>query len=181
MSMPAVTLRTRIADAAARRARLTVVPLRRRPPNRVPFAILVTVILVAGVIGLLVFNTSMQQGSFRAAEMEDRARTLQAREQILRMQLDRLSNPQRLAQRAQRLGMVPAVRPAFLRLSDGKVLGDPEPATAEDGMRIRPLPPTKPPELAPEPEVRYVPPKPRLREDPRGASPRSEPPIGRNE
>ena len=33
--------------------------------------------------------------------------------------------PQRLARQANKLGMVPSVNPAFLRMPDGRVLGDP--------------------------------------------------------
>ena len=64
----------RIAEAAVERARLTVVPARRgAPAARVPFVMLVSLLLVGGVAGLLLFNTSMQQASFTATAMEDQA------------------------------------------------------------------------------------------------------------
>jgi hypothetical protein len=44
------------------------------------------------------------------------------------MDLERLRDPQRVAGEAKEMGMVPPGNPAFLRLSDGKVLGKPEPA-----------------------------------------------------
>jgi hypothetical protein len=49
--------------------------------------------------------------------------------------------------------MVPATSPAFLRLSDGKVLGKPTPATPENSLRITPLPTRKPANLRPTPVV----------------------------
>ena len=41
-----------------------------------------------------------------------------------------LRQPQRVAEQAAAIGMVPNPSPAFLRLSDGKVLGDPDEAAA---------------------------------------------------
>ena len=137
----------RIAENAVERARLTVVPRQRRRAPRVPFMILVSLVLLGGVVGLLLFNTSMQQASFRATALETTAADLHAREQSLRMEVDQLRDPQRVATRAQELGMVPLVNPAFIRLSDGEVLGNPVPASAADAQRITPLPARKPAEL----------------------------------
>jgi len=144
----------RIAEAAVERARLTVVPrARSRRAARVPFMALVSLLLVGGVAGLLFFNTSMQQASFTATSLEDRAERLEAREQGLQMELERLRNPQRVAVQAKAMGMVPGAAPAFVRLSDGAVLGQPRPATVDDGLRVTPLPTPKPRELDPKPMV----------------------------
>jgi hypothetical protein len=150
----------RIAEAAVERARLTVVPrtARRRAP-RVPFVTLVSLLLVGGVAGLLFFNTSMQQASFTATDMEDKVSLLDAREQSLKMQLEALRDPQRVALQAKHLGMVPPSTPAFIRLSDGAVLGKPSPATHEDAIRVTPLPTRKPRNLRPRPVVIELPAK----------------------
>ncbi len=139
----------RIAEAAVDRARLTVVPRRRVRAARVPFVMLVSLLLVGGVAGLLTFNTSMQQASFAATALEQRADALAAREQSLKMDLERLRDPQRVAMEAKRIGMVPPGSPAFLRLSDGKVLGEPAPALAADAVRINDLPAQLPGNLRP--------------------------------
>jgi hypothetical protein len=142
----------RIAEAAVERARLTVVPRTAgRRAARVPFVTLVSVILVAGVAGLLFFNTSMQQVSFTATRMEHRAQLLDAEQQGLQMQLDSLRNPQRLALRAKHLGMVPQASPAFIRLSDGTVLGTPTPASWADAIRVNSMPTRRPKDLRPKP------------------------------
>jgi hypothetical protein len=143
----------RIAETAVERARLTVVPRRRTAAPRVPFMILVALVLLGGVVGLLMFNTSMQQASFKATALEVQAGKLHATEQSLRMELDRLRDPQRVATRAQALGMVPLVNPAFLRLSDGAELGNPVPAAATDAQRLEPLPTRKPASLRVPPVV----------------------------
>ncbi len=133
-----------LGDDAVERARLTVVPRRGPRAPRVPFVVLVSLVLLGGLVGLLVVNTHMQQQSFRATALEADAAELHATEQSLRMELDQLRDPQRVALQAQGLGMVPMVNPAFLRLSGGAELGRPIPAAAADRQRLSPLPPPKP-------------------------------------
>ena len=142
----------RVSDAL-QRARLTVVPRARTRTSPVPFVMLVSFVLLAGVIGLLMFNTSMQQASFTTTSMERQASTLEARKQTLQMELDQLRDPQRVAREAQGMGMVIPATAAFLRLSDGKVLGTPTPATRENPLRLLPRAPKKPAVLDPAPNV----------------------------
>lgn len=161
MSSPHPTGRPRvqrIAEAAVERARLSVVPrvVPSRAP-RVPFVTLVSLVLLGGVVGLLMFNTTMQQNAFAATALEQKAADLSSRKQTLRMELELLRDPQRVAERAQELGMVPAPSPAFLRITDGKVLGVPTVATREGAFDIRPTPPRKPAVLTPAPIVIEVP------------------------
>ena len=137
----------RIADYAVERARLTVVPRRPTPAPRMPVMILVALVLLGGVVGLLLFNTSMQQASFKATALELQAERLRAAEQSLQMELDQLRDPQLVATRAQQLGMVPLINPAFIDLASGKVLGNPVAATGLDAQRLTPLPSRKPAEL----------------------------------
>ena len=138
----------RFAEAAVERARLTVVPPRRTlgrtQAARTPFAVLVIAMLAAGVVGLLMFNTSMQQTSFKATALQDRVNVLTAEEQSLDLELDKLRDPQHLAVAAKELGMVAPSQPAFVRLADGRVLGNPTPATTGDAVRVNPLPSKKP-------------------------------------
>lgn len=156
MSTPVAQVRSRvprIAEAAVERARLTVVPRGATRAPRMPFVTLVSVLLVSGVVGLLLFNTHMQNGSFVTTSLEARATALAAKQESLQMTMDRMRDPQRVAARAKRLGMVPAASPAFLRLSDGQVLGNPAAALPEDGVRITPVPTPKPRSLQPAPVV----------------------------
>jgi hypothetical protein len=158
MSSPAMQVRSRIpriAGAAVERARLTVVPRRRRAAGRAPFLALVSMVLLGGVVGQLLFNTSMQQASFATTSLEQQATRLAARQQSLEMELDDLRNPQRIAASAKRLGMVQACSPAFVQLGSGKVSG----TTCAGGsaeapsLRINPDPPAKPAILDPKPTV----------------------------
>lgn len=160
MSSPALQPRTRvtrIAQEAVDRARLTVVPRVRTRAPRVPFVTLVSLVLVGGIVGLLLFNTSMQQASFSAASLEGQADSLAAREQTLRMELDDLRNPQRVATEAQQMGMVIPAAPAFLDLRTGKTSGVRTPAVPADAIRLLPPAPRMPAVLAPAPTVVEVP------------------------
>ena len=144
---------------AARRARLTVVPTMRSRAPKVPFIALVSMVLVAGVVGLLLFNTSMQQASFARTSLQDQADLLSAREQTLALQLDDLGDPQRLAQQARDMGMVPAGNAAFLDLRTGKVIGTPAPAADDNPLRVAPYPAPKPEALVPPVRTKKVWPK----------------------
>ena len=160
MSSPVAQVRSRmprIAEVAVERARLTVVPRRRTKAARMPFVALVSLVLLGGVVGLLLFNTSMQQSSFAATALQGQADTLAARQQSLKMELDRLRDPQRIAEKAQRLGMVQAGSPAFLELGKAKVIGEASAGTPATPFRIWPLPPAKPSVLNPPRKVVHVP------------------------
>ena len=154
MSQQAMQIRSRLprfAEDAVERARLTVVPRRRTAAGRVPFLALVSMVLLGGVVGLLLFNTSMQQASFATTALEQQSTRLAAREQSLSMDLERLRNPQRIAGAALKLGMVQACSPAFLQLGTGKVVG--APCSEPNPLRINERPPVKPAELNPKTKI----------------------------
>jgi len=160
MSSTAPALRARVprlAGAALERARLTVVPKRkRRHSSPVPFLVVVSMLAVGGIVGLLLFNTSMQQASFAATDLQHQADTLEAKKQSLQMDLDQLRDPQSIALKAQRMGMVLPTSPAVLDLRTGKVLGDPSQATGLERLRLLPPPPAKPAALDPPAHVTVV-------------------------
>jgi hypothetical protein len=118
----------------------------------VPFVTLVSLVLISGVVGLLLFNTSMQQASFAATSLEDEATNLAAREQTLQLELVDLRNPQRVATQAQAMGMVVPAAPTFLGL-DGTVRGEQVPALPENRLNLAPPAPIKPKILEPAPTI----------------------------
>ena len=143
----------RIAEAAVERARLTVVPrVRTARSPRVPFVTLVSLLLLGGVIGLLMFNTTMQQNAFAATALEQQAGDLTSREQTLQMELEVLRDPQVVAEKARSLGMVDGGPPAFLA-ADGSVKGVPMPATLANRVPILPPAVKKPAALDPKPII----------------------------
>ena len=167
MSSPAVQIRNRvprIAAAAVEKARLTVVPRARSRAPKVPFVTLVQLVLISGVIGLLLFNTSMQQASFAATSLENQADGLAAREQTLQMELEDLRNPQRVATQAQEMGMVVPAAPDVPRASTARCAASGARRCRRTSSTSRPPAPIKPKILAPAPTIVKVtarPPRPR--------------------
>jgi hypothetical protein len=163
MSSPAVQLRDRLprlAEEAVERARLTVVPRRRVRAARMPFVTLVSLVLLGGIVGLLCFNTQMQQASFAATSLEAQSDNLTAREQTLHDELQDLRSPQNLATLAQRAGMVVPQSACTVRLAAGTTEQGCLAATADNTPTLLARPPKKPGVLDPKPFVVLVPPVP---------------------
>jgi len=80
-------------------------------------------LLFGGFVSVLVLNTAMAKGSYTMKGLQRQSDALADTQDDLQHALDQVSGPGPLAQRARALGMVPAQSPAFLRLSDGEVLG----------------------------------------------------------
>ncbi|KGN41761.1 hypothetical protein, partial [Knoellia aerolata] len=93
-------------------------------------------LLVAGLIGVLMLNTAMAKGSFVLGDLQDRSNELADAQEALGHAIDAQSAAPVLAQRALDMGMVPAETAAFLRLSDGKVLGVAAGATAQKEFKV---------------------------------------------
>ncbi|MFB7500911.1 septum formation initiator family protein [Streptomyces sp. NPDC056161] len=125
---------------AARLGRLF--PAGRARAARTPFVLLVVLLLGGGLIGLLVLNSALSEGSFRLDDLQKRTKNLTDEEQALRRDIDAYSAPDALQRRARELGMVPGGDPAFLD-PDGSVKGVPSPAARQSVARS---PAPRPPE-----------------------------------
>ncbi|MFD8703336.1 cell division protein FtsL [Kitasatospora sp. NPDC059648] len=118
------------------RARITVRPGRRPVRGRTPFAVLVVVLLAAGLLGLLALNTALNEGSFELSRLQKQTTRATDEQQSLQLEIDQSSAPDALAKRAGELGMVPAGGMAFLDVPNGgKVIGTPGPA--QDSPPVR--------------------------------------------
>jgi hypothetical protein len=113
----------RLEDAKAAGLRL-VRPVRSRA-RRAPFVVVVLTVLGSGLVGLILMSTVLQAQSFEAARLDRQATELQTKQQAISREIERLQSPSN----------VPPANPAFLRLTDGKVLGEAIPA--EPGSNIR--------------------------------------------
>ncbi|GAA3134201.1 septum formation initiator family protein [Streptomyces echinatus] len=107
---------------AARLARL--LPAGRAQAARTPFVLLVVVLLGGGLIGLLVLNSALSEGSFQLDDLRKRTKALTDEQQALQRDIDAYSAPDALQRRAGELGMVPGGDPAFLG-PDGRIKGVP--------------------------------------------------------
>jgi hypothetical protein len=123
----------------AARPRLTIVPRIASRAPRVPFVALVVVILTTGLVGLLLLNTGLQRGAYQVSALQTRADGLALQEQQLQRTVSNLSQPQRIAREAVRMGMVANVSPTFLDLRTRRTLGRVHVATAADRFLLAPL------------------------------------------
>jgi cell division protein FtsL len=81
------------------------------------FGILLTAIFTLGLIFLLAINTALAQDAFKLSELKVQAQILKdEREAILRKVAEK-SSPDKLAESASNLGMVPISSPNFLDMS----------------------------------------------------------------
>ncbi|MFI0741235.1 septum formation initiator family protein [Streptomyces sp. NPDC021100] len=119
------TARTRGTAGGSRLGRL--LPVGTGGARRTPFVLLVVVLLGSGLIGLLLLNSALNQGSFELSRLQRKTTELTDRQQALQQEVDQLAAPDALERRARELGMVPGGSPAFLN-PDGTVSGVPAPA-----------------------------------------------------
>lgn len=99
---------------------------------RVPFALLVTGLIVGGLALLVALNTASAANELRRHSLADRDAQVVAAVEELRNEVAASAAPANLAAAAHALGMVPAGNPAFIVLgADGsaKVLGHPAAVT----------------------------------------------------
>ena len=147
--MSQMTATARVASRAPQRRTAAPQPLRVVPgkaghPGSAMFAALCMLLLVGGLMGLLMLNTSMAEGSFTLHKLQATSGQLTDTQEALTAAIDAQKAPANLAARASKLGMVPADSAAFLRLSDGAVLGVAKPAKKQAGFTVVTAPQAKP-------------------------------------
>jgi len=113
--------------------------LRLAPPMpvagpRVPFVVMIVVLVMAGVVGILALNQKINENAFRLDKLRAEQAQLDRQEQDLNQQIAEKEAPGNLASQARKLGLVPAGAPAFIRLPDGRVVGVPQPASGEPAI-----------------------------------------------
>lgn len=108
------------------------------PPRRsgAAFGIICAFLLTAGLVGLLLLNTALAQGSFVLHDLRESSDQLADTQDALTQSLAASKSPANLAERAAGMGLVPSQSSAFLRLSDGKVLGVATPAVPGSGFTV---------------------------------------------
>ncbi|MER7562726.1 hypothetical protein ACGFWE_09895 [Streptomyces sp. NPDC048523] len=116
---------------AARLARLLPGTASPGQAARAPFVLLVVLLLGGGLIGLLVLNSALSEGSFKLTDLQKDTKSLTDEQQALQRDIDAYSAPDALVRRARELGMVPGGDPAFLD-PDGTVKGVPSAAPDAD-------------------------------------------------
>jgi hypothetical protein len=110
--------------------------------SRAPLVVGCLALLAVGLVGLLLLNVSLEKGAFVRRQQQTKIDQLVEQRQALQEDLAALEAPQSLARRANDLGMVEAPNAAFVRTSDGRVLGVPSPGVAAQApsVTVRPVP-----------------------------------------
>lgn len=119
------------------RPRLTIVPKVAKRAPRVPFVALVVTLLLGGLVGLLLLNTALQRGAYVTNDLQRQSDELTVTQERLEQEIAALGASQRVAQKAQHLGMVPNDSPVFLSLADKRVIGKPVAGVAGMKSNIR--------------------------------------------
>lgn len=108
----------------------------RRARPRLVYAALTVGGLFAILIAQLLLSIMVSDGAYRIAALQGVQKELSRDQQTLTEELHVLQSPQHLAANAEALGMVGNTSTAFLRLSDGKVIGTPVAAKAGTGSVV---------------------------------------------
>ena len=135
----ATTLRRHAVQPVGRPVKPARPPLRVAPPApvtvaRAPFVAFLLVVVVAGVLGILVLNTKINENAFKLSHLQDQQSTLDQQESQLDQHLAVLEAPNSLAAAAARLGLIPSGTPAYLPLPNGQSVGVPQPAAPKPGQ-----------------------------------------------
>ncbi|MFM7147543.1 MAG: hypothetical protein ACKOW5_14565 [Actinomycetales bacterium] len=100
-----------------------VAPLAPDRVGRGAFTLIAVGVLALGLLAILFVNTMVAQGGFAVVELRTEQARLAERQQVLQASIAGAAAPAALEGRALALGMVRMKSRAFLRVSDGKVLG----------------------------------------------------------
>ncbi len=138
--MSALLAQSAQATAAIQRPRLEVVSSRtqRRARPKAFYAMVTVGGLIAILLAQLLLSIAVSNGAYQIAGLHKQQSELTRDQQALTEELQVLRSPQHLAGSAEVLGMVTNPSTAYLRLSDGAVIGNPVAARASDGIAMGP-------------------------------------------
>ncbi|MCA0437182.1 MAG: hypothetical protein LCH98_11960 [Actinobacteria bacterium] len=136
MSMSAATTARPARRPTPQRPALQLVTPVARAHSNLPFVLLCSFVLAAGLIAVLFLNLQLSSGSYEMDRLQKRSSLAADQEAKLREELAAESATGRLAQRATAQGMVPGVAAMFLSLPDGKILGVAPKEAAKDPLKV---------------------------------------------
>ncbi|WBB67269.1 hypothetical protein [Micromonospora sp. WMMD812] len=124
----------RTAGTGTRAPRLRVAPPPPVSVPRAPFAALIVVLVVGGVLGVLLVNTKINENAIRLEKLQQQQAKLDLEEEALNKQIADFEAPGNLAAAARKLGLVESGEPGYVRLPDGRSIGVPQPATGQPSV-----------------------------------------------
>jgi uncharacterized protein HemX len=111
---------------------LRPVPTRQGGLGRLPFMLILAGVLVAGLVGLLMLQTRVQEQSFEVRQLQTKATELSYRQAQLEAQVQQKATPAEIARQATSLGMVPNPYAVYIDVRTGSVLGTQKAVTGNE-------------------------------------------------
>ncbi|MCT2979804.1 hypothetical protein [Propionibacterium freudenreichii] len=110
----------------------------RRRISGIPFILALVMLLGVGMVGVLLFNTRIQDQQRQLDELQASAQRLDYHEAALEQSVDQLGTTDTLGAKAANLGMVPNPNPLVIQMPQGSVNGKPQAAdgTAMPGIAV---------------------------------------------
>jgi len=127
-------------EVPAPQPRLRVAPPLPVAVPRTPFLIVVLTVVIGGVLGILLLNTKINENAFKLDDLHRKQTSLTQQQQELERELAVKESSGDLEAQARRLGLIPADKPAYLRMPDGRVFGVPQPATGAPSITSQTVP-----------------------------------------
>ena len=115
---PAVTRSKKILAEKSTEVALKLVPepSAGKQADRRFFAVFVSIVGALGLLLLLFINTLLAQDAFKLSELKAEAKLVSDQREAIAREIDAISSPEALAQKAIELGMKPSKVPNFLEL-----------------------------------------------------------------
>ena len=110
----------------------------RRARPKIAYAIGAVTGVLAIVVTQLLLSVGLSQGAYEISALSKQQTQLTWQKQAVTDDLLEVSSPQFIAANAQALGMVISGTPAYLRLSDGGIVGVPAAGTADSSVPVGP-------------------------------------------
>jgi hypothetical protein len=116
---PAVTRSRKILTEKTAEVALRLVPEPTvgKQADRKFFAVLVSIVGIAGLMFLLLINTLLAQDAFKLSELKAEAKLVSDQREAIAREIDAISSPEALSKKAAELGMKPSKVPNFLDLN----------------------------------------------------------------
>lgn len=113
-------------------SRLRPLPRTRGRLARLPFLIVLAVMVALGMVGVLVLSVQLQQRADQLSNLRSQDAELSYQEASLQTQVEQLSSVTQLSHRAWQLGMRPNPAPVFINLRTGAIIGTPTRVTGHE-------------------------------------------------
>ncbi len=114
------------------RERLRAVPSGPKVLGRTPFLLVLATVLIAGMVGVLVLNTTLQSRAFEVRRLQKQANELSYLRADLDYKARQLATTDELARRARDLGMAPNPHPVYVVVPSGEVRGVAKPVRGDE-------------------------------------------------